>query len=122
MEAVLNKQQRQIERHLSEMESRLLTARSSGSGTSEGPAYHTQQIKDHIDRAFLGMREQVIGLLDELQTEMLKQFHLASEDVLDVDTRLTRRTDALTAAVKQLTLHLQEESNDRRRIAYPMGW
>lgn len=117
MHDMFNKGQAQMQKYIDDTESRLMTRISSRTGTSEAPAYHTQHIKDHVDRGLSTMKEEFRGWLSDFQTEMLKQFHLAQEDIIEVDHRLTKRTDALTAAVEQLRHQIQAESDNRRRVA-----
>lgn len=117
MQDMLSKQQSQIQKYIDRVESRLMTRISSRAGTSDTPAYHTQHIKDHIDRGLSTMKDEVRGWLSDFQTEMVKQFHLAQEDIVDLDDRLTKRTDSLASAVEQLRHQMQAESNNRRRVA-----
>ena len=116
-QAQMQQMQAQMQKYMDGIESRLMARISSRSGTSEAPAYHTQHIKDHVDRGLSAMEEKVRDWMSDFQTEMVKQFHLAQEDIVDLDDRLTKRTDALASTVEQLRHQIQAESDNRRRVA-----
>lgn len=117
LQSMLSKQQAQMQKYIDAVESRLMTRISSRSGASDAPAYHTQTIKDHVDRSLSSMKDDVRGWLSDFQAEMIKQFHLAQEDIIDVDNKFTKRTDALTAAVEQLRQQIQADNDNRHHVA-----
>jgi hypothetical protein len=112
--------QAQLRKHMDEVESRILARIVSRSGAAEAPAYHTQQLKDHVDRGFASLKDEVRGWMCDFQTEMLKQFHLAHEDMLDVSDALTKQTAALAATVHQLQRQIEADSETRRRVGNMM--
>lgn len=106
----------QLQVHLAGVESRMLS-RILSRDTAEAPAYHTQLINEHVDKATASMKKEIQTWLSEYQEETLKQFHLAQQDLMDVATALSHQMSSLTATVEQLQARITSDEENRRKVA-----
>lgn len=106
----------QLQMHLEGIESRMLS-RILSRDTAEAPAYHTQRINEHVDKATASIKKEIQTWLSEYQEETLKQFHLAQQDLMDVATALSHQMSSLTASVEQLQARITSDEENRRKVA-----
>lgn len=116
VERVMDTHLAKLRQHMEDVESRILS-RIVSRGTTESPAYHTQQVSDHLDKASVSIKRDVQSWLAESQQETLKQFHLAQQDLMDVAAALGHQIASLTASVEQLQARITLDEENRRKIA-----
>lgn len=109
----------ELHKRLDSTESRILS-RILDRNAAEAPAYHTQQMNEHLHKTMVSLKKEVQTLLCEYQEETLKQFHLAQQDLMDVAGALSAQMSKLTATVEQLQARIAADEENRRKVAQYM--
>lgn len=116
VERVMDTHITKLTKHFEGVESRILSRILARSST-ESPAYHTQQVNDHLDKTSASIKRDVQTWLAESHQETLKQFHLAQQDLMDVAGALSHQIASLTTSVEQLQARITADEENRRKVA-----